>query len=60
MKQFACGDLVPGCTAVMRGETETEVLMQVASHAKKDHGMQQVPMELVEKVQSLIRDVPAA
>ena len=60
MKQFSCGDVVPGCTAVMRGETEAEVLAQVAAHAKNDHGMEQVPMELVGKVKSMIRDVPAA
>lgn len=59
MKQFSCGDVVPGCSAVMRGETETEVLTQVAAHAQNDHGMEQVPAELVVKVKSLIRDVPA-
>jgi len=58
MKQFACGDVVPGCSAVMRGETEAEVMAAVAAHAKKDHGMQDVPPALAAKVQSMIRDSP--
>ena len=60
MKQFACGDVVPGCAAVMRGATEDEVLVQVAEHAKKDHGMQSVPAEVVELVRARIVDISAA
>lgn len=38
MKHFACGDLVPGCDATFRG-TESQILGQVAEHARVDHGM---------------------
>lgn len=60
MKQFFCGDVVPGCTARFEAPTEDEILMQVAEHAKNGHGMSEVPLELVEKVRALIREVPAA
>ena len=60
MKQFFCGDVVPGCTARFDAPTEDDILMQVAAHAKADHGIFEVPQELVEKVRTLIREVPAA
>ncbi len=59
MKQFACGDVVPGCTAVFRAETEPEILALVAEHAKSGHEMSQVPPALVEQVRSHITDAAA-
>ena len=50
MKTFACGSVVPGCTATFQGATEDDILAQVAEHAKVDHGMDTVPPELVEQV----------
>ncbi len=35
VKQFMCGDVVPGCSAVLRG-TENEILTAVAAHADAD------------------------
>lgn len=54
MKRFACGDVVPGCTAVFTGETDNDVLSAVAAHAHADHGMASVPDSLVEQVRSHI------
>ena len=54
MKQFACGDVVPGCTAVWQRETEDEILRVVAAHAAADHGMTEVPDEVVEAVRAKI------
>ena len=56
MKQFSCGDVVPGCKAVFRGETEDDILQEVGVHARQDHGLVEVPDELVTKVRSLIRE----
>lgn len=58
MKEFSCGDIVPGCTARFRGATEDQILSEVAVHARKDHGMDALPPELAARVRSLIR--PAA
>ncbi|WP_084270208.1 DUF1059 domain-containing protein [Patulibacter minatonensis] len=54
MKQFACGSVVPGCTATFEGPTEDAILAQVAEHAKADHGMESVPNEVVEQVRQNI------
>ena len=56
MKQFACGDVVPGCTRSFRG-TEDEILSAVADHAQRDHGMASVPSSVVDQVRSCM--VPA-
>jgi predicted small metal-binding protein len=57
MKQFSCGDVIPGCSATFRASSEDEILKSVAEHANKDHGISSVPDELVAKVRSLIRPV---
>ena len=59
MKQFSCGAVVPGCTATFTGDTEDEILGQVATHAEEAHGMQEVPPEVVENVRANIQEVPA-
>ena len=57
MKQFSCGDVVPGCGRTFRG-TEAEILHAVGEHARADHGLPSVPDELVAQVRSRMR--PAA
>jgi predicted small metal-binding protein len=54
MKTFACGDVVPGCTATFTGPDDDAVLAQVAAHAAADHGLGAVPPELVEQVRASI------
>ncbi|MBC8069461.1 MAG: DUF1059 domain-containing protein [Deltaproteobacteria bacterium] len=56
MKQFSCGDVVPGCQATFEAPDEQDLLAQVAAHAKKDHGMSDVPAEVVAQVKAKIRD----
>lgn len=57
MKQFSCGAVVPGCTATFTAETQDEILAQVAAHAKADHGMDEVPTEVVDQVVAKIETV---
>ncbi len=59
MKQFSCGDVVPGCKAVFRAEEEQTILALVAEHARVDHGIALVPPALVEQVRSLTLDLTA-
>lgn len=54
MKQFACGDVVPGCDARWVCSTEEELLARVATHAAADHGITDIPDELVLEVRSKI------
>jgi predicted small metal-binding protein len=57
MKAFACGAVVPGCTATFTAATEEEILARVAAHAKEDHAMEQVPPDVVAQVREKIQDV---
>jgi predicted small metal-binding protein len=55
MKQFACGDIVPGCTAKYQLATEEEILAAVAEHAREAHGITEVPEAMIAEVRSRIR-----
>ena len=55
-KEMRCGDVVPGCDYVVRGDTEEEVLAGAAAHAKQDHDMSSIPDEILAKVKSAIHE----
>lgn len=54
MKQFACGDVVPGCDARFVCSTAAEVLVQVLRHAAEAHSLQTVPAHVLAAVRSHI------
>jgi len=56
MKEFRCGALVPGCSALFEGESDDEILQQVAAHARDEHGMDEVPPDVVDKVVASISE----
>jgi predicted small metal-binding protein len=56
MKEFSCGDVVPGCVAKFRAGSEAEIMDQVAAHALHDHGMNDVPPEVADAVRRHIHD----
>jgi predicted small metal-binding protein len=58
MKHFRCGDVVPGCTRTFTG-TDEDILTQVALHARQDHGLVEIPSELVAQVESAMTLVAA-
>jgi predicted small metal-binding protein len=60
MKEFFCGSVVPGCTAVFRDEDDDGIMVQVADHALQDHQLPDVPAELAAEVRSRIRVSPVA
>jgi predicted small metal-binding protein len=55
MKTFACGAVVPGCTATFAADTEDDIVEQVARHAREDHGLPEVPEQLVQQVLANLR-----
>ena len=57
MKEFRCRDVVPGCPYVTRDEDEDELLVQIASHARDAHGMDEVPPEVADTIRRVIVDV---
>jgi predicted small metal-binding protein len=57
MKEFRCGEIVPGCGAKFEGASEEEILEQVAVHAREEHGMDEVPPDVVDNVRARITEV---
>ena len=55
-KKMNCRDVGPDCDFVARGETEEEIMGQVAEHARTAHGIEEVPRELAEKAKAAIKD----
>ena len=56
MKEFRCGELVPGCEARFESESEDELLERIADHARDEHGMPEVPPEIVDKIRAAISE----
>lgn len=46
MKTFACGDVVPGCTARFRAADEQALLQEVAVHTARVHGIPEMSPDL--------------
>lgn len=59
-KTMSCRDVGPDCDFVARGETDDEIMGQVAEHARSAHGMAEVSAELAQKAQAAIKDEPRA
>lgn len=57
VKEFSCGDVVPGCSAHFRG-SESEIMAAVAVHARADHGLIDMPPALTAQVRAALRDAP--
>jgi predicted small metal-binding protein len=60
MKEFSCGDVVPGCVASFKAETEAELLERIAKHARDDHALTNLSPELISAVKERIRTVDHA
>jgi predicted small metal-binding protein len=58
-KVIHCRDVGFDCDGVIRAETEDEALQMAAQHARTVHGLQEVTPEVVQKVKSVMRDMPA-
>lgn len=50
MKEFRCGELVPGWDAHLAAHSNDDILEHVAVHAREEHGMDEVPPEAVDKI----------
>jgi len=56
-KMVSCRDVGVDCDFVARGKSEEEILKKTAEHARKEHGMKEIPFELKEKVRKAIHAV---
>jgi predicted small metal-binding protein len=50
MKQFSCGDVVPGCRRTFLASDDDAILTAVAPHAHDDHAVVEIPDALVAQV----------
>ncbi len=57
MKQFRCGDVVPGCQWITRNDDEQELFEDISTHARDEHGMDEVPPEVVDQIRGVITEV---
>lgn len=57
-KVLRCKHIGPdlNCQFEARGETEEEILQQVAKHAMEEHGFKEIPDELVQAALANITD----
>lgn len=55
MKQFSCGDVVPGCQRTFSAPDEGTILSLVRDHASADHGLAYVPSSLMDQVRGAVR-----
>lgn len=58
MKQFACATVVDGCSGVVTGDTEEEVLAAAAAHAAEAHGLTELSDDIVAAVRAGITSTP--
>ena len=54
-KVLRCGDVMPGCAAVLEGRDDAEVMRKATEHAKSAHGMATVPADVVNKARAAIK-----
>jgi predicted small metal-binding protein len=57
MKQFNCGDVVPGCQWVTRQENDEVLWAEISTHARDAHGMDEVPPEVADLIRDKITEV---
>ncbi len=57
-KIVECAKVDPGsgCTHVVRGKDESELMRNVAEHARERHGITQVTPEIAAKLRAAIRE----
>jgi predicted small metal-binding protein len=55
MKVLHCSDAGFDCKAVVRGNTDDEILQQAAVHAKEAHGVDVTP-EMAAQIKTLIKE----
>jgi predicted small metal-binding protein len=55
-KVLKCRTVGLDCDFVARAESDEQIMKQVAEHARKDHGMETIPNDVVAKVKASIHE----
>lgn len=59
-KLIRCRDVGFDCNGVIKAKTEEEALRLAEDHAKNVHGLNEITPEIIEKIKSVIMEVPAS
>jgi predicted small metal-binding protein len=57
MKQFKCTDVFPGCEWVTRSDDDQELFEEIQSHARDEHGVDEVTPEIEDAINSVITEI---
>jgi len=57
MKNFSCGDVIPGCGGTVSADSEDGILAWASAHAKTVHGVDDFGPELIAKVRAAVVSV---
>ena len=55
-KVLRCREVGMDCDFVATGQNEQEVLAKAAEHARKDHRMDNIPPDVMNKVKAAVRE----
>ena len=55
-RELNCSDVGFDCDAVVRADTDDEIMAQTATHAREVHGLEQIDDVTAEKIRSQIHD----
>lgn len=59
MKEFKCGQLVPGCNWHTHAEDEAEIVRRASAHLRSAHGEDHVRENMIEQIKKRIHEVAA-
>ncbi len=54
-KVLKCGDVVVGCSTVLEGQDDAEVIRKATEHAKTVHRMATIAPEVANKIKAAIK-----
>lgn len=62
VKEFRCGDVIPGCGVCFLAGSVREVEVLAQAHARDDHGLlgPEMPPDITARIRAAIHDAPAA
>jgi predicted small metal-binding protein len=55
-KELVCRDVGFDCDAVVKADSEEEVMAQAATHAREVHGLQQIDAETADRIRAQIHE----
>ncbi|MGA3021157.1 MAG: DUF1059 domain-containing protein [Candidatus Micrarchaeales archaeon] len=57
VRSFSCADIGISCNFRARANTDDELWKKISDHTKKVHNIQNMDREMMDKVQSVIKDI---